>query len=64
LRVITAVGRVGSGELGWRKLTEAGGENLAFMHANSLWRAQRKIASQNLAPRLLDEKVSVIQEAE
>jgi hypothetical protein len=41
-----------------------GGENLAFMHADSLWRAQRKIASQNLAPKLLDEKVVVIQEAE
>jgi cytochrome P450 len=40
------------------------GENLAFMHADSLWRAQRKIASQNLAPRWLDEKVVMIQEAE
>lgn len=34
------------------------------MQDDDLWRAQRKIASQNLAPRSLDEKVSVIQEAE
>ncbi|KAF2182292.1 cytochrome P450 [Zopfia rhizophila CBS 207.26] len=41
-----------------------GNENFAIMHATPMWRAQRKVASQNLAPRVLDEKVAPIQEAE
>ncbi|KAF2871230.1 cytochrome P450 oxidoreductase-like protein [Massariosphaeria phaeospora] len=41
-----------------------GNENIAMMHATPLWRAQRKIASQMLAPRRLDEEVAPIQEAE
>lgn len=41
-----------------------GGENLAIMHSGPLWRAQRKIASQMLSPRRLDEDIALIQEAE
>jgi cytochrome P450 len=39
-------------------------DNFAFLPANRVWRAQRKIASQLLAPKSLDEKVAPIQEAE
>jgi cytochrome P450 len=41
-----------------------GQENFAFMHTTPLWRAQRKIASQFLAPQNLDTKIAPIQEAE
>ena len=44
--------------------TAMGMENFAFMHMTPLWRAQRKIASQNLAPKNLDENIMPIQEAE
>jgi len=45
--------------------TALGNENIAFMHSSTnLWRAQRKIAAQFLAPKTLDEKVMPIQEAE
>jgi cytochrome P450 len=40
------------------------GENFAVSHATPLWRASRKIASQNLSPKTLDEKIMPIQEAE
>ncbi|OJD28633.1 cytochrome p450 [Diplodia corticola] len=41
------------------------GDSIAFMnHSNPAWRAQRKIASHNLSPRNLDDKVSPIQESE
>lgn len=40
------------------------GENFAVSHATPLWRAARKIASQNLSPKSLDEKIMPIQEAE
>jgi cytochrome P450 len=39
-------------------------DNFAFLPANHVWRAQRKIASQLLAPKSLDDKVAPIQEAE
>ncbi|CAO2651395.1 Nn.00g039650.m01.CDS01 [Neocucurbitaria sp. VM-36] len=39
-------------------------ENLSFMHTTPLWRSQRKIASQTLSPKSLDDKVRPIQEAE
>ncbi|KAH7058619.1 cytochrome P450 [Macrophomina phaseolina] len=41
-----------------------GGEKLEHMHYNDLWRAQRKIATQSVAPRVLDTKVAPLQEAE
>ncbi|GME53521.1 Cytochrome p450 protein [Neofusicoccum parvum] len=41
------------------------GDSFAFMDGDSpIWRAQRKISSHTLAPRMLDDKVSPIQEAE
>ncbi|KAF1843820.1 cytochrome P450 2D18 [Cucurbitaria berberidis CBS 394.84] len=41
-----------------------GGENFAFLHATPSWRAQRKVASQYLAPKSIDDKIAPIQEAE
>ncbi|KAF2021108.1 cytochrome P450 2D18 [Aaosphaeria arxii CBS 175.79] len=41
-----------------------GSQNIAIMHATPLWRAQRKISSQSLAPKQLDSKIKPIQEAE
>jgi cytochrome P450 len=41
-----------------------GGENLGFMHATPMWRAQRKIAAQHLAPKAIDNKIAPVQEAE
>ncbi|KAF2752798.1 cytochrome P450 [Pseudovirgaria hyperparasitica] len=40
------------------------GKIFAFEDANAKWRSQRKITSQNLSPRALDEKIAPIQEAE
>jgi hypothetical protein len=39
-------------------------ENFGFMQVSPLWRAQRKIASQILAPKSIDNKIAPIQEAE
>ncbi|KAF2113642.1 cytochrome P450 [Lophiotrema nucula] len=44
-------------------LVALGNENFAFMHTTPVWRAHRKIASQNLSPQAL-QKVAPIQEAE
>ncbi|KAJ5916118.1 cytochrome P450 [Penicillium tannophilum] len=40
------------------------GDSFAFMDNTTLYREQRKIASHNLSPRILDERASEIQEAE
>lgn len=39
-------------------------ENFSFLDATPRWRAQRKVASQNLSPKAFDDKVASIQEAE
>lgn len=41
-----------------------GKENLSQMHATPVWRAQRKVASQNLAPAVLDRVHGDAMEAE
>ncbi|KAJ5793259.1 cytochrome P450 [Penicillium pulvis] len=40
------------------------GDSFAFMDNTTLYREQRKIASHNLSPRILDERASEIQDAE
>ncbi|KAK5687688.1 hypothetical protein LTS10_001828 [Elasticomyces elasticus] len=39
-------------------------DSFAFMDQTALWRSQRKVASHNLSPRVLDDKVGYIQDAE
>ncbi|GME65473.1 cytochrome p450 [Neofusicoccum parvum] len=39
-------------------------DNMAHMHNDHIWRAQRKVAAHNLSPRLLDANVAPLQEAE
>ena len=39
-------------------------ESFSLMHMTPMWRAQRKIASQNLSPKSIEDKISPIQEAE
>lgn len=41
-----------------------GGDSFAFMNSTPLWRAERKVAVHNLSPRMLEEKVGHIQDAE
>ncbi|KAF2768278.1 cytochrome P450 [Teratosphaeria nubilosa] len=39
-------------------------DSFAFMDQTALWRSQRKVAAHNLSPKVLDEKVGFIQDAE
>ncbi|RVX75798.1 hypothetical protein B0A52_00154 [Exophiala mesophila] len=41
-----------------------GGDSFAFMDSTPLWRAERKVAVHNLSPKMLEEKVGHIQDAE
>ncbi|KAH0830804.1 hypothetical protein AYO21_10035 [Fonsecaea monophora] len=41
-----------------------GGDSFAFMNSTPLWRAERKVAVHNLSPKMLEEKVGHIQDAE
>ncbi|KAI1613904.1 cytochrome P450 [Exophiala viscosa] len=41
-----------------------GGDSFAFMNSTPLWRAERKVAVHNLSPKMLEDKVGHIQDAE
>ncbi|KAF2114293.1 cytochrome P450 2D18 [Lophiotrema nucula] len=41
-----------------------GGENFGLQHISPSWRAQRKVAAQCLSPKVIDDKIGPIQEAE
>jgi cytochrome P450 len=40
------------------------GDILPLMHAGSAWRAMRKIGTQAMSPKVLDDRLAEIQEAE
>lgn len=47
-----------------QQVLASAGENFAFMDANPIWRAHRKISSHFMSPKNLDESIMAIQEAE